>query len=74
MKYRVRADLSFDKEADARALLVKAQGMIGKARNMNEGLANEETAFCELELSGADEGKPSFLISRTERKTIKEVA
>jgi len=74
MKYRVRADLSFEKEEDARALLTHAQGMIGKSKNMNPGAANEETSFCELELSGSDEGKPSVLIARTELKTLKEVA
>ena len=58
MKYRVRLDLSFDDEADARALMLYAKGLSSKAVSINEGQDNEEIAFCDLEICRHDEGLP----------------
>jgi len=74
MKYRVRLDMSFDREEDARALLAQAHGMVGKAKNMNPGAANEEISFVDLEICRHDEGLPCIHLERTEIKSAKEVA
>jgi len=73
MKYRVRLDMSFDKEEDARALLAHAHGMVGKAKNMNEGAVNEEVSFVDMEICRHDEGLPCIKVERTELKTGQEV-
>ena len=57
MKYRVKLDLSFDKESDAQALMNYAIGISIKAVSINEGLANEEISFIEKHLCGHDSGK-----------------
>lgn len=72
MKYRVRADLSFEGESDARGLMLKAQELLPKASIINPGDVNEEIGFCDLEICGQDEGKPSVKIERTELKTLQE--
>lgn len=74
MKYRVRLDLAFDNEADARALVTHAQGMVTKAGNMNPGADNEEISFVDLEICRHDEGLPCIHLERTEIKSAKEVA
>lgn len=74
MKYRVRLDMSFENEADARELLAVAQANIPKASIINTGLPNEESSFCELELCGHDEGKPCVIDTRTELKSSTPVA
>jgi len=58
MKYRVRLDLSFDSEADARSLMDYAKTLAGKAVSINEGGVNEEISCCDLELCGHDESPP----------------
>jgi len=58
MKYRVRLDLSFDKESDAQALMGYAKGLSGKAVNINEGKDNEERGYCDIHRCGHDEGLP----------------
>jgi len=73
MKYRVGLDLSFDNEADARALVTHARGMVAKAGNMNPGADNEEVSFADLEIYRHDEGLPCVHLERTEIKTAKEV-
>ena len=45
MKYRVRLDLSFDNEADARLLMDYAKKKSAKSISINEGEANEEISF-----------------------------
>ena len=50
MKFRVRLDLPFDNEADARLLMNYARRMSSKAISINEGQINEEIAFCDLEI------------------------
>ena len=66
MKYRVRLDLSFASEADARSLLALARSLSSRAISINEGAVNEEIAFCELELCRHDEGLPCEKLERVE--------
>ena len=66
MKYRVRLDLAFDKEADARSLMAYAKNLTSKAVSVNEGSINEEIAFCEMELCRHDEGLPCEKLERVE--------
>jgi hypothetical protein len=73
MKYRVRADMRFETETDARDFASFAQGLVKKARNMNPGASNEEESFVELTLDRADEGLPAISLSRTAIKTVQEV-
>ncbi len=71
MKYRVRLDLSFDKEADAKALMTYAKGLTNKAVSVNEGKANEEIAFIGLEKCYHDEGGSCEKLERVEiRKRV----
>jgi len=62
MKYRVRLDLSFapsaEGEADARSLMAYAKNLSSKAVSINEGEANEEIAFADLEICRHDEALP----------------
>ena len=66
MKYRVRLDLSFDTESDARALMTYARQQSTKAVSINEGKENEEISFCDLELCRHDEGLPCTRLERVE--------
>ncbi len=66
MKYRVRMDLSFDGETDARSLMTYAENLSGKAVSINEGEPDEEISFCDLELCGHDEGLPCTRLNRVE--------
>ena len=66
MKYRVRVDMSFESEADARLLMDYARGLSSSAVSMNEGRENEEISFCELERCRHDEGLPCERLERVE--------
>jgi hypothetical protein len=66
MKYRVRIDLSFDDEADARALMDFARDVSEKAVSINESNDNAEISFCELEICRHDEGLPCTRLDRLE--------
>jgi hypothetical protein len=66
MKYRVRVDLSFDSEADARSVMDYAKTLAGKAVSINEGEASEEISFCGLELCRHDEGLPCEELEKVE--------
>jgi len=66
MKYRVRMDLCFADEADARALLDQASGLATKAASLNEGGEREEISFAELELCRHEEGLPCSRLGRFE--------
>ena len=66
MKYRVRLDLSFDNEADARSLMDYAGTLTDKAVSISEGKSNEEIAFCDLEICRHDEGLPCEKLERVE--------
>ncbi len=66
MKYRVRLDLSFTSESDAHALMTYAKSLSGKAVSINEGAANEEIAFCDLEICRHEEGLPCEKLERVE--------
>ena len=70
MKYRVRLDLSFDKEADAQLLMGYAMTSAGKAVSINEGEPDEEISFCDLELCGHDEGLPCTRLDRVEVRKL----
>ena len=66
MKYRVRCDLSFENEADARSLMAYTKNLSGKAVSINEGEPNEEIAFLDLEICRHDEGLPCEKLERVE--------
>ena len=66
MKHRVRVDMSFDSEADARALMDHARQLTGRAVNVDRGRDGAETSFCELERCRHDEGLPCEVVERTE--------
>ena len=68
MKYRVRLDLSFDNETDAQSLMAYARNISEKAVSINEGEANQETSFCDLEICRHDEGLPCEKLERVEIK------
>ena len=70
MKYRVRIDLPFESEADAQALMSYAKTASGKAVSVNEGAANEEIAFCDLEICRHDEGLPCEKLERVEIRKL----
>ena len=73
MKYRVRLDLSFDNETDAKLLMNYAKKISTKSISINEGEANEEIAFCDLEICRHDEGLPCTGLERVEVRKLKEV-
>ncbi len=66
MNYRVRIDLSFASEADARLLMDYARQVSGKAVSINEGGDREEISFCDFELCRHDEGLPCTRLERLE--------
>ena len=70
MKYRVRLDLSFESEADARSLMAYAKNLSSKAVSINEGEVNEEIAFCDLEICRHDEGLPCTRLERVEVRKL----
>ena len=73
MKYRVRVDLSFVSEADARSLMAYAKNLSDKAVSISESEPNEEIAFCDLEICRHDEGLPCEKLERVEiRKLLLE--
>ncbi len=73
MKYRVRVDLSFASEADARSLLAYAKNLSAWAVSIKEGEVNEEIAFCDLEICRHDEGQACEKLERVEiRKLLPE--
>jgi len=70
MKYRVRLDLSFEREADAQSLVAYAKNLSSKAVSINEGEVNEEIAFCDLEICRHDEGLPCEKLERVEIRKL----
>jgi hypothetical protein len=70
VKYRIRVDLAFDSEADARSLLAYAKSLSPKAVSINEGEVNEEIAFCDLEICRHDEGLPCTRLERVEIRKL----
>ncbi len=70
MKYRVRMDLSFADEADARSLMAYAENLSGKAVSLNEGEPNEEISFYDLEICRHDEGLPCEKLERVEIRKL----
>jgi len=70
MKYRVRLDLFFESEADARSLMDYAKNLSSKAVSINEGEVNEEISFCDLEICRHDEGLPCEKLERVEIRKL----
>ena len=70
MKYRVRLDLSFENEADAKKLVELAKQLSAKATSINEGKDNAEIAFMDYHLCGHDEGEPCKTIERIEIRKL----
>ncbi len=70
MKYRIRLDLSFANEADAKSLMAYAKSLSGKAVSINEGEVNEEIAFCDSEICRHDEGLPCEKLERVEIRKL----
>ena len=70
MKYRVRIDLSFDSETDARSVMAYAKNLRQKAVSLNEGEVNEEISFCDLEICRHDEGLPCEKLERIEVRKL----
>ena len=70
MKYRVRIDICFDSETDAQLLMNYAKKMSAKSTSINEGEANEEIAFCDLEICRHDEGLPCTRLERVEVRKL----
>jgi len=66
VKYRVRVDMSFDAEADARAVLDYAKQLSGIALSINGSKDGEEKSFCEVEKCRHDEGLPCEILERVE--------
>ena len=73
MKFRVRLDLPFDNEAEAKALMDLAKKLSVKVTSINEGQDNEEISFVDYELCGHDEGIPCQKIERLEVRKLKVV-
>ncbi len=70
MKYRVRLDLSFADDTDARLLMDYAKQLSGKAVSINEGRDNEEISFSDLEICRHDEGLPCEKLERVEIRKL----
>ncbi|MFQ5997344.1 MAG: hypothetical protein ACE5KP_06975 [Dehalococcoidales bacterium] len=70
MKYGIRLDLSFENQNDAQALMGYAKGLTSKAVSINEGSANEEISFCDLEICRHDEGLPCTNLDRVEVRKL----
>ena len=70
MKYRVKIDMSFDVEADARAMMDNAKQFSGIAVSINEGSDVEEISFCEIERCRHDEGLPCEILERVEVRKL----
>jgi len=73
MKYRVRMDLSFVDEADARSLMAYAENLYGKAVSIKEGEPNEEISFADLEICRHDDTSPVKGCERLERVEIRKL-
>ena len=76
MKHRVRIDLSFGKESEAKALIAYAKTLVGKAVSINEGEDNEEIAYCDHVKCYHDEvpTKPCEVIERVEVRKLRVIA
>lgn len=48
MKYRVRLDMSFESESDARVLADFSKTLAAKAVSINESGDNAEISFCDM--------------------------
>ena len=73
MKYRVRLDLSFTEEANAKLLMNYAKQLSSKAVSLNEGAINEEIGYVDYHLCGHDENKPCSKIERVEIRKLEVI-
>ena len=73
MKYRVRLDLSFDNEADAKLLMNYAKRASQKAVSIREGEVNEEISFCDLALCQHDDPSQVKGCTRLERVEVRKL-
>ena len=73
MKYRVRIDLSFDAEADARSVMDYAKQLSSKAVSINEGEDNEEISFYDMEICRHDDPSPRKGCEKLERVEIRNL-
>jgi len=73
MVYRVRLDLSFDGESDAKALMDFAKKLSTKASSINEGKDNEEISYIDYHLCGHDEGLLCTKLERLEVRNLTSV-
>ena len=73
MKYRVRLDLSFDNEADARLLMNYAKRASQKAVSIREGEVNQEISFCDLALCQHDDPSQVEGCTRLERVEVRKL-
>ena len=60
----------FDKQADAELLMGYTKQLSDRAVSINEGEANEEISFCDLETCRHDEGLPCTGLERVEIRTL----
>jgi len=70
VKYRVKIDMSFDAEADARAVMDCAKKLSVIAVSIKEGSDIEEISFCEVERCRHDEGLPCEILERVEVRKL----
>ncbi len=66
MKDRVRIDLSFENELDARSVMAYAKSLSDKVTSINETQPNAEISFCQLEICRHDEGLPCEELEKVE--------
>ncbi|MDP2919373.1 MAG: hypothetical protein Q8O43_04045 [Dehalococcoidia bacterium] len=64
MKYRVRMDMSFTVETDARLLMDSGKALAEKAVSAGEVTEKDAKSFCEMEVCRHDEGLPCTLVER----------
>lgn len=66
MKYRVRMDMIFDTEEDARTLMESGTALTSRAVCIKADTADAQASFCELELCRHDEDGPCQRLERVE--------
>lgn len=57
MKHRVRINMSFGSEANAKSLMDFARGLVDKSVNIRESRPEAEISFCEREYCYHDEAQ-----------------
>ena len=57
MRYRVKLDLAFEEEADAKTLVALAEKLFGGAPTINKDKPNEEAGYIDYHICLHDESK-----------------